>query len=379
MTNKERVKATLNWRRPDRVPYFEQGVASKVAAEVLGRTARTGGGGFRREGIEAAIKGPDAHREYIETHLKDWGDLVEALDFDVVTPTWSGGGVPTEKLDDFTYFFGSHDADWGVERYDPASDTLYTVDSSLRRDGLAAVRRHVEAAKRSAEEPPAPDHFWALQRLIDRFGERRAVAGGSGIAIPMQAPWLEALKDEPGLIHDYLDACTEIACRDIETQAHMGVDLIWGGGDLAYNSGPIYSPKDFREFILPRLKRMVKKCHEHSLAYFFRTDGVIWPIADQLFEESGADGYGEIDAQAGMDLAQIRARFPRLLLWGNVDCAGALVKGAPEDAAAETRACIDKLASTGGHMLGSSNVIHAGVPARNFMAMIETCREYGRY
>ncbi|MBM4046347.1 MAG: hypothetical protein FJ279_14655 [Planctomycetes bacterium] len=36
-------------------------------------------------------------------------------------------------------------------------------------------------------------------------------------------------------------------------------------------------------------------------------------------------------------------------------------------------------AHTGGYLLGSSNVIHAGVPTRNFLAMVETCRSYGRY
>lgn len=379
MTSKQRVRATLEWQLPDRVAYFEQGVASAVASEILGRPAKTGGGGFRREGIEAAMRGADAHREYMETHLRDWGDLAEALDFDVVTPAWAGGGADARKLDEFTYFLGSADSDWSVQRYDPVSDTLYTVDSSVRREGLPAIERHVEAAKRHAKEPPDPDRFWVLQRLIERFGTTRAVAGGAGIAIPMEAPWLEALRAAPHLIHEYLDACAEIACRDIEAQASMGVDLIWGGGDLAHNGGPVYSPKDFRDFILPRLRRMTQKCHEHGLPYFFRTDGVIWPIADLLFEESGADGYGEIDAQAGMDLAQIRARFPRLLLWGNVDCAGALARGTPDEVAAETRACIDKVAFSGGYMLGSSNVIHAGVPTPNFLAMIETCRSYGRY
>ena len=62
-----------------------------------------------------------------------------------------------------------------------------------------------------------------------------------------------------------------------------------------------------------------------------------------------------------------------------MDCGWTLTSGTRDDVAAETRACIDAAAPGGGYILGSSNVIHAGVPPDNFLAMIETCREYGRY
>jgi len=379
MTSRERALAALRWEKPDCVPYFEQGVASNVASEVLGRKALTGGGGFRRDGVEAAMRGSDAYEEYLERHIRDWGDLAEACDFDVVTPAWHGGGAATKKTDEHTYLFGDLDGDWEVQRHSPESDTFYTIDSNVRHEGLAAIERRVQAAKGWAEEERDPGRFRVLEMYIDRFKGRRAVAGGAGIAVPMSAPWLEAMRTRTDLIEDYLDATTRLACQDIADQARIGVDLIWGGGDLATNFGPIYSPADFRRFVLPRLKMMVKACHENGLTYFFRTDGWVWPIAGMLFEESGADGYGEIDAQAGMDMAEIRKRFPRLMLWGNVDCAGALVKGTPEDVAAETRSCIDKAAGAGGYFCGSSNVIHSGIPAANFLAIGQTCREYGYY
>jgi len=379
MNNRERALAALRWEKPDRVPYFEQGVASNVASQVLGRKALTGGGRFRRDGIEAAMRGSDAYEEYLQRHIRDWGDLAEACQFDVITPPWHGGGVPSKKLDENTYFFGDPDGDWEVQRYSPESDTLHMVDSNVAHEGLAAIERRVRATMKWADQPRDPPRFPVLKALLERFKGRRAVAGGAGIAVPISAPWLEAMRTRPDLIEDYLDATTQAACRDIEALGKLGVDLIWGGGDLATNFGPVYSPADFRRFILPRLKMMVKACHDNGLAYFFRTDGWLWPIVGMLFEESGADGYGEIDAQAGMDLAEIRARFPRLMLWGNVDCAGALVKGTPDDVAAETRACIEKVAATGGYFCGSSNVIHCGVPADNFLAIGRTCRECGRY
>jgi uroporphyrinogen decarboxylase len=174
----------------------------------------------------------------------------------------------------------------------------------------------------------------------------------------------------------YVAMQADYACDQIGVLAGMGVHLIWGGGDFCTNHGPVYSPAQFRQFMLEPLQRMTACCHEHGLKYIFRTDGVIWPVAQELFVESGVDGYGEIDKQAGMDLGEIRRRLPHLILWGNVDCGYTLSSGTRAEVVEETKACMDAAAPGGGYLLGSSNVIHAGVPAENFLAMIETCRNY---
>jgi uroporphyrinogen decarboxylase len=382
MNSKERVLTTLSHREPDRVPYFEQGVASSVTSEILGREAHTGGGGFRRDGIEAALCGPDAYAEYIQKSLQDWGDLIETLDFDVVTLPWFGKGEPTRKMDENTYLLGYEGSDdWSVIRLDSESDTLYTIDSAARSGDVSFVERRVRAMRElhSRREPLTSDSFPELKIAIERFGGKRAIGGGAGIAVPLEPAWLEAVVLRPDLVGEYLDMQSEVACEAIEVQAAMGIDLVWGGGDMANNSGPIYSPGHFRSLVLPRLKRMVEVCHKHHLPYIFRTDGVIWPLAQYLFIESGVDGYGEIDKQAGMDVGEVRRRLPHLTLWGNVDCGRTLTSGTREDVIAETKDCIDKAAAGGGYILGSSNVIHSRVPTSNFLAMIETCREYGRY
>jgi uroporphyrinogen decarboxylase len=183
----------------------------------------------------------------------------------------------------------------------------------------------------------------------------------------------------PDVVARYIDMQADRTCDEIDAQAELGVHLIWGGGDFCANHGPVYSPAQFRRFMLEPLQRITARCHARGLKYIWRTDGVIWPVAQELFIESGVDGYGEIDKQAGMDLAEIRERLPHLVLWGNVDCGRTLTFGTPEEVAAETRACIDAAAPGGGYILGSSNVIHADIPAENFLAMARTAREYGRY
>ncbi|MGQ9597698.1 MAG: hypothetical protein ACUVQY_11080, partial [Thermoproteota archaeon] len=78
------------------------------------------------------------------------------------------------------------------------------------------------------------------------------------------------------------------------------------------------------------MRKIINFCHGLELPYIYRTDGNIWQIANELLVESGVDGYGEIDAQAGMKLGELKRSFPNLVLWGNIDCAKTLVLGTKE-------------------------------------------------
>ncbi|MBN2310972.1 MAG: hypothetical protein JXR94_18500 [Candidatus Hydrogenedentes bacterium] len=378
MTSLERVQMTLRFEEPDRVPYFEQGFASNVASDILGREMHTGGGGFRRNGVEAAMAGADAHEAYQERYFADFCALVDALDFDVVSLPWAGGGSPTKKLDEFTYLFGDPDAAWAAMRFDPVSDTFHTVDASIRHArGLQEVEETVAAmaARHAGRVPVTADSYPLVRRAVERYRGKRAVAAGPGLAIPMEPAWLEAMLVLPEQVAAYTAMQADLACEAIDVLAGLGVSIIWGGGDFCANLGPVYSPAQFRQFMLEPLRRITARCHRYNLPYVFRTDGVTWPVARELFVESGVDGYGEIDKQAGMDLAELRARLPHLILWGNVDCGYTLSSGTAREVADETRRCIDAAAPGGGYLLGSSNVIHSGVRTDNVLTMIQVCRD----
>ena len=131
----------------------------------------------------------------------------------------------------------------------------------------------------------------------------------------------------------------------------------------------------FRRIVLPGLTRIVQACERLGMRYIFRTDGSTWKVADMLFTEAGCHGYGEIDYSAGMRLKDIRSAYPRLCLFGNVDCAGVLVSGTPNDV---RRATADNLQETLGlgHVLGSSNSIVYETPPDNYLAMLDTARNW---
>jgi uroporphyrinogen decarboxylase len=118
---------------------------------------------------------------------------------------------------------------------------------------------------------------------------------------------------------------------------------------------------------------------ELGLRVIKHTDGMIWPLLEMIVD-SGIDCLDPIDPVAGMDLAEVKAKYgKRIALKGNVDCAHLMTLGTPEQVAAATREALRIGAPGGGFILSSSNSIHSSVKPENYMAMLATLREHGRY
>jgi uroporphyrinogen decarboxylase len=383
MTHRERVRCAFQHTEADRVPIHEQSVCCRVASEILGRRMRTAGGRIRWEETAARWESEDAWRDYVGHLIEDVGDLVRELDFDIVGLPWRHSARPTQKLDEHTYRYDDPETDlWSVYHYDETTDVFDAVDSAVRRDGTPAIERFVAAAERSAESarPPTADDLADLFAVAERAGGERALKNGTGfLNIPPEAAWLETAAARPDLVERYLDSAVHEALVAIPTLPEHGIGVLWAGGDLASTAGPIYSPAMFRRFLLPRLQQITAAAHDAGLVYLFRTDGDIWAIAQELLVDSGIDGYGEIDNDAGMDPVELKRRFPHLTLWGGISCGSTLVSSSPEAIREEVRRVMEACAPGGGFIFGSSNSIHDGIPTANFVAMQEAAREFGIY
>lgn len=372
MTGKQRVEAVFAGRQPDRLPIWEQGFASKPASEIMGRPMKTGGGRFRFENVKAADAGPDDLAAFQREAWEDQVALAEALDWDLVSVGWGMPSKPSRWIDEFTFVFGEQEEGkaWSVWRFDARTDTLQQIAHHFENADIADFERHVEGLEASMEGYPSSETINVLPpEFVSMVSPDRMLSGGGGmLAIPYNPPrWLEVLHERPDLIERMLDVQVEQARRSLPAAARQGARYINGGGDFCYNIGPIYSPRVFHGLMLPRLQEIVRMCNEHGLWYVWRTDGWTWPVAEDLFRASGVHGYGEIDSQAGMDLAELRRAFPDLVLVGGIDCGQLLQNGTPEQVAEATRRALEVAGPC--YIVGSSNVIHSEVPAENYLAM----------
>jgi hypothetical protein len=379
MQPRQRVLAAFKKQPTDLVPIHHLGFSSSVASALLGREAYVGGGIQQWREATALWAGPDAHQEFLERSFQDAVAIAKVCQHDIVRAAyWRYPVEPTRKIDDYTFAYEIGDeADWRVLRYDPASEQCDVVSvvpqAEQTLDDLEASLKRRERAM--ADYTPREEDYAFEIRAQRLLGQEYVVrVGGVGVEIPVSRVWLEATLLRPDLVERHLDLAVERARRNVGFLSPFGFRFFFGGGDLAGNDGPMYSPRTFARLLLPRLQQITEICHAHGAYYMFASDGCLWPLADDLFGRSGIDGYLEIDRRAGMDLPSLRRRFPDLTLVGNISSHTAH-RGSREEAVAETRECLAFARDALGVIVGTSNYFVPNTPVENVEAILATIRD----
>lgn len=376
MTGRERIVACCEHRPVDRVPTYHANISSRAASIVLGHEACVGGAVQRYREAVALWDGEDSHSEFLERTKRDTIDLGNVLDLDLVRVSyWRMDRKPSRRIDENTFFYGDSEGRWEVWRFDADTELYQTVDWSPRPEPtMEDIEREVERSERGAENyHPTKESFPDILMGLEAYGGQRAIPGtGVGISIPRTELWLECIVTRPDLVERLLDAQLAHAVRNIEALADVDVQVMLGGGDMASNSGPIYSPRAFRELIVPRQKQVTEACHKHGKYHFFASDGNLWPIAEDLFP--AVDGFYEIDSRAGMDPCLLRERYPHVTLLGSIS-SYVLHLGTKQEVIDETLSCIEAAKKYGSMVVGCSNLIMSQTPEENLLAMLETIRE----
>jgi hypothetical protein len=378
------VRLTFSHEEPDHVPVFEIGFNSPAASEILGREAWVGIGGHVRAIIWNQLRIEGRHKEFIMKQAQDYIDLYRKLELDILPVAVYEADPPVPKLagENTWIYEDKKTGSWSTYIYEPSSDMYAEVDSNLAREGIPAFESMVERLETTSFSKDEYD-FSQVDFAANEVGNEMCILGGADFGWA-GASWLPiflvAMKESPALVDRYLDAQLERTLLVAEEQLRRGVTLMWGGVDICYKEGPLFSPETFRRFFAHRLKQITDLCHEYNVPYFKHTDGNTHLLEESLLLECGIDGLHPLEPEAGMDLAYYKNKHgDRLTLLGNVSCAKTLVSGTPEEIEEETRRAIEIAAPGGGYVLSSSNTIHSQVPAKNYLAMREAARKYGKY
>lgn len=381
MTSRERVLAALQFQKTDKVPIHHIGFSSDVASALIGREAYVGGGIQQWREATAHWKGPDAHAEFLERSYRDAIDVALAAGNDIIRPSyWRYDRKPTRKVDDntFLYEYGPEE-DWRVLKYDPGSEQCDIVYYKPRPEAtFETIEREIQQMEESlSSEQPREDSYVFERRAKRELGDRYEIrVGGVGMGVPLRGIeiWLEALLLRPDLIERLLDAQVETARRNVAFLSPLGFTHFWGGTDFASNEGPMFSPRLLQEVFLPRFRAVTEICHQHGGLHFFASDGDLWPVADMMFGTGAVDGYFEIDGRAGMDLARLRERYPRLILIGNIS-SHTVHLGTKEQIVEEALRALEVAKESSGVIVGTSNYFVPHTPIDNVMTLLETIEE----
>jgi len=338
MTSVERVFTVLERKEPDVIPTFEWKVAPNV--------------------IEAFVPGGD------------YFDFVEKVGHDVVctAPVYEKKWV---NKDTFIDEFGITRCLIGPDKYPVA------IDHPIK--SLSDIKHY--------EPPPleSPLRFKKIDAAVKRFkGEKAILVNLHDVfSFPRDLRGMEQLFMDfilcPELVREVVGFSVDYNIELARLVKKHGTEIIGIGDDFADNKGPFISPKMFREFLYPEMKRVVKAYKDLGFYVIKHSDGNLMPIIDMIIE-TGIDCLDPIDPLAGMDIGFIKQKYgDRIAIKGNVDCVTTLQNGTPQQVEEEVRECIRRAARGGGYIISSSNSLHSGVKPELYQVMLDSIQKYGVY
>ncbi len=395
LSSYQRVFRALCIEEPDRVPIFEPwGISGPTADAVLGRHC------IAWDPLATAQMLAVGKLKAVRTaFVKDNYEIVKNLGFDagmiILLPTQDdpkpeilGENRWLEKQIAGTSYVWAE----GESVFKMSSETQIpmAVDSTILREGMLGFEKYVkkleEVSAEEYEEKMSP-RFHEYDRSLGKLWRKLGVlvhTGVEGTATPHGGGWyptyLKCLYLNPDLMRRYLSQHVKKMLKFIGLAMDFGAELIYTGGDIAHNQGPMMSPKHYHEFLFPIMKRLSNYVHQRGGFIMNSSDGNLWPIIEDYLINSNMDGMMEIQESAGMEIEKLKSLYgDRICFTGSVDSQTTLVYGTPEDVRNETKRVIDILSPGGGHILSSSNSIYGGVKPENSFAMYETARKYGIY
>ena len=145
--------------------------------------------------------------------------------------------------------------------------------------------------------------FWILRTLM---GTKQA---------------LVAFYKVPDLVHEIIDFWADFiieATRKLVENAK--VDYFQFAEDMAYKTGPHFSPHLFDEFVLPKYKKITAFMRSNDVDIIsVDTDGD-YSVLIPRFLEAGVNCFVPNEAASGIDVVELRELYGRrLVFWGNID------------------------------------------------------------
>ncbi len=178
----------------------------------------------------------------------------------------------------------------------------------------------------------------------------------------------------PSFVHELLGLICEFNLSIIKNLSQFPIDGIYFGDDWGSQRALLMSPKMWREFIRPCLKRMYDQARAQGYDVFIHSCGEISSVLDDLIE-LGLNVFNPFQPEV-MDIAgEMKQYSGRLAFYGGLSIQKTLPFGSEEDVRREVEDRIALARKFGGLIISPSHDMPSDIPTKNVMAMLQTLKE----
>jgi len=406
VTSRERVRTSLEFCEPDRVPIdLGSNLQSGIMAHALDRLRRHLGLPQR------LVKVHEVFQMLGEVEP----DVVERLGADIlpVEPLVQFFGLRREGWKPWRLWDGTAvlvpgrfevdtDADGGWLLH-AGGNPARPVEGRMPRDGfyfdMPGLTESLSVWKPPTLAQARAEHLLGTEELEHMQDRAEHLRDATDKALMLGAwdatglPWTGSIPDflmllatDRSYVRDLFAVRTEVALENLEKlKAHLGdsIDIIgMDGTDYAGQDRELISPELFEELCAPFFRQQNTWVHEHTnWKTWYHCCGSIPRLLPPLID-AGVDIINPVQTSAaGMDPRVLKNRFGgKIVFWGGgVDTQRTLPFASPEEVAAEVRERIRIFAPGGGFVFNPIHNIQQGTPPANIAAAYDAAREAGRY
>ena len=350
--NIERLLAAFELREPDRVPNFEILIEDEHVERLLGRPAGHTLGAAKGASEDEYVTPPMDPHDYVELCQMIGQDAIglEAL----WAPLKRRG--PDGKLHII--------AEGDIHTW---QDLDAVVPHSWALD-IEPKKRYIEQYIKAAEET--------------KLGT--TIMTGAVVMTPYQfivgfEEFMTKIHEDRDFVEKVISLCMDYYVDIVTMACDLGISFIYLADDIGQKGSLIMSPKVTRELTMKHYDRLVNIARERGVPVAFHSCGNATAILPDLID-LGMVMYNPVEPTSGADIYDLKKKYGnRICFSGNIDMAGVLSFGSPEDVMLDVREHIDALAPGGGYIVTSSHSVMNHIPHENFLAMIEATHRYGRY
>jgi len=262
----------------------------------------------------------------------------------------------------------------GSKIHYPDDETAYLAEPAISKVEQISSLRPVDPSK----DGNLPHHLEAMERAFREVGKEVTVNGAltgpfttASFLIGTENLVRLTLKN-PAAVHELCEVAYQGALRYAEAILDTGCTPSLTD---AMCSSTVISPRQFREFGQPHLKRLVDYIHGRKRAVTLHICGKTAPIWKDM-ADTGADCLS-IDNAADLELARQQVGR-RVRLMGNVSPSEVMLQGTPATVREAVRRCVRKAGNNPrGLIVASGCSLPVETPFANIDAMLDAVREIG--